>query len=151
MCSSDLEERSNIKELNSIRIRLKKPIWAKQKLDKWWGARGEVKSFLDFLSSKMREIEYKKSLLKDEFSSNGNIVIEAFGDEYLIITIIKQEKLFEVREYFTEEKALFKMLNTLYVDGFWDCASFSVEKEENGVICSFAVLSEGEQQALIIK
>ena len=33
-----------------------------------------------------------------------NIVIETFGDEYLIITIIKQEKLFEIREYFTEEK-----------------------------------------------
>ena len=146
-----LEERSKIKGLNSISIRLKKPTWAKQKLDKWWGARGEVKSFLDFLSSKMRGIEYQKSLLKDEFSSNGNIVIEAFGDEYLIITIIKQEKLFEVREYFTEEKALFKMLNTLYVDGFWDCASFSFEKEENGKICSFSVLSEGEQQALIVK
>lgn len=147
-----LEERAKIKGLQSIRIRLKKPTWAKQKIDKWWGARGEVKSFLDFLSSKMGGLEYQEILLlTDKFSSNGNIVIETFGDEYLIITIIKQEKLFEIREYFTEEKALFKMLNTLYVDGFWDCASFSFEKEENGEIRSFSVLSEGEQQALIVK
>lgn len=146
-----LEERAKIKGLQSIQIRLKKPIWAKQKLDKWWGAEGEVKSFLDFLSSKMGGLEYQKILLTDKFSSNGNIVIEASGDEYLIITIIKQEKLFEIREYFTEEKSLFKMLNTLYVDGFWDCASFSFEKEENGEIRSFSVLSEGEQQTLIVK
>lgn len=146
-----LAERAKIEGLQSIRIRLKKPAWAKQKLDKWWGARGEVKSFLDFLSSKMKGLEYQEILLTDKFASNGNVVIEAFGDEFLIITIIKQEKLFEIREYFTEEKTFFEMLNTLYVDGFWDGASFSFKKEENDEVRYFSVLSEGEQQALIIK
>ena len=56
----------------------------------------------------MGGLEYQEILLlTDKFSSNGNIVIETFGDEYLIITIIKQEKLFEIREYFTERKSFY--------------------------------------------
>jgi len=146
-----LTERSKIEGLKSIQIRLKKPTWAKQKLDKWWGARGEVKSFLDFLSLKAEGLDYQEILLTDKFASKGNVVIEAFGDEFLIITIIEQEKLFEIREYFTEEKSFFKILNTLYVDGFWDGASFSFKKEEGGNVRYFSVLSEGERQAIIIK
>jgi predicted ATPase len=144
-----LFDRIKIKKLQSIRIRLKKPAWAKQKIDKWWGAEGEVKAFLDFLDSIGMPLIIDENVPKK--GRFGNVVIEAFQDEYLIITIIDQEKLLEIREYFTEEKALFKMLNTLYIDGFWLDATFSFIKDENGVTNSFSILSEGEQQSIIIK
>jgi predicted ATPase len=144
-----LFDRIKIKKLQSIQIRLKKPAWAKQKINKWWGAEGEVKAFLDFLDSIGMPLIIDENVpQKGRF---GNVIIEAFQDEYLIITIISQEKLFEIREYFTEEKALFKMLNTLYIDGFWLDATFSFIKEENGVTNSFSILSEGEQQSIIVK
>jgi len=144
-----LANRAKIQGVQSIRIRLKKPTWAKGKIDKWWGAKGEVKVFLDFLDS------IGSPLMMDETKSQkgrlGNVVIEAFQDEYLIITIIGQEKLFEIREHLVEEKALFKILNTLYIDGLWVDAAFSFIREEEGKISSFSVISEGEQQAITIK
>jgi len=146
-----LLEKAKIKSLQSIQIKLKKPSWAKQKIDKWWGAIGEVKTFLDFLNSKTNNIILIDSLIDKKHERKGNIVIEAINDEYLIITIIGQEKLFEIREHYADEKSLFKILNTLYIDELWDNCSFSFIKEEDGKPISFSVLSEGEQQAITIK
>jgi predicted ATPase len=146
-----LREKAKIRGIENIRIRLKKPGWAKQKIDKWWGARGEIKTFLDFLSSKTDTIEIKEPLNTNDHSRNGNIIMEVINDDFIIITILGQNKLFEIREYLIEEKALFTILNTLYIDGFWFDASFSFIKEEDGIISSFSILSEGEEQAITIK
>ncbi len=148
-----LRDRAKISGVQSIRLRLRKPSWAKAKIDKWWGADGEVKSFLDFLAklAEKNNIEIIDSLLIKDFTRKGNVVIELFSDEYIIITIIGQEKLFEIREHLVEEKALFKILNTLYIDGMWEDATFSFIKNEEGKTNSFSVLSEGEQQAITIK
>lgn len=83
--------------------------------------------------------------------SNGNIIIEAWQNEALIVTIIGQEKLFEIREHFVEERTLFKILNTLLIDGFQPEVKFSFVQEDNTGQHSFNVLSEGEQQAIIIR
>ncbi|MCX6280026.1 MAG: AAA family ATPase, partial [Bacteroidetes bacterium] len=83
--------------------------------------------------------------------SNGNVVTEAWQNEALIITIIGQEKLFEIREHFVEERTLFKILNTLLIDGFQPKVKFSFVQEDNTGQHSFNVLSEGEQQAIIIR
>ncbi|MEG1178910.1 AAA family ATPase [Chryseobacterium sp.] len=142
-----LTERAKIDQIESITFRLKKPTWAKGKAINWWGADGKVKDFLDFLSS------IGSPLIMDEkmppTGRPGNVIIEAWQDEILIITIIGQEKLFEIREHFVEEKALFKILNTLYIDGLWIDAKFNfINKDEKK---KFSVLSEGEQQSIIIK
>jgi predicted ATP-dependent endonuclease of OLD family len=129
-----LKEKAKIYGIQDLKIRLKRPHWAKLKLDKWWGARGEVNKFLNFLSSKIE-----------------NIILEPSNDEYLTITIIGQCGLSKIREYFTEEKSLFKMLNTLYIDGFWDGVTFNFITEKNGEPKSFSILSEGEQQSITIK
>ncbi|SHN45726.1 AAA family ATPase [Chitinophaga sp. CF418] len=139
-----LLEKAKIGRALSIQIKLKRPKWAqKRKIDNWWGAEGEIKAFLDYLND---QASSSSDIPSD--AAEGDIVIETVGNEALIISIIGQEKLFQIRDYLGEEKRLFKILYILYVDGFWDNASFSLQNTDNN---SFTVFSEGEQQAIIVK
>jgi len=144
-----LHHRAKIKGVSSVKIVLKKPSWGKGKIENWWGATGEVKTFLDFLDSLCSH------LVIDEQSitrvSTGNVVIETFQNESIIITILGKEKLFEIREHFVEEKTLFKILNTLIIDGFSPEIKFSFIQEDEEERKTFNVLSEGEQQAIIVR
>lgn len=142
-----LSDRAKIKGVQSIQINLKKPSWGKGKINDWWGAKGEVKTFLDYLDS----IEGPLIVDKKTFKPKGNVFIEGVQNEALNITIISQEKLFEIREHFVEERTLFKILNTLLIDGFQPEVKFSFIQEDNSGQHSFNVLSEGEQQAIIIR
>lgn len=143
-----LSDRAKIQGVQSIQINLKKPTWGKGKINEWWGAKGEVKTFLDYLDSIGSPLIIETG---NTGKSNGNVVIEAWQNEALIITIIGQEKLFEIREHFVEERTLFKILNTLLIDGFQPEVKFSFVQEDNSNHHSFNVLSEGEQQAIIIR
>ncbi len=146
---SFLKSRVKIHGLQSIQLTIKKPSWGKGKSRNWWGAKGEVKQFLDLLNSKSDNNLLIDDLLKNADEKNGNIVIESnLNDDNLIITIITQEKLFEIREHFVEEKTLFKVLNTLIIDGFNPEVKF-VFINESGK--HFNVISEGEQQAIIVR
>jgi len=144
-----LYERAKIKGVQSIHITLKKPGWGKGKIENWWGAKGEVKTLLDFLDSIGSSLIIDGN--KPSHGKSGNVVIEAWQNEVLNITIIGQEKLFEIREHFVEEKTLFKILNTLIIDGFSPDVKFSLIQDDNKDFKSFNVLSEGEQQAIIIR
>lgn len=142
-----LLDRAKIRELQSVQIRLKKPSWVKQqKIKNWWGAKGEVKSFLDYLDSLGQPLEIDDSSKQNH--SRGNVVIEAWENEAIIITIISQSMLFQIRDHLIEEKNLFKILNTLYIDGFLEKIEFSFINDEGD---AFSNLSEGEQQAITIK
>ena len=143
-----LSDRAKIKDVQSIQINLKKPTWSKSRINEWWGAKGEVKIFLDYLDSIGSPLIIEKGKTG---KSNGNVVVEAWQNEALIITIIGQEKLFEIREHFVEERTLFKILNTLLIDGFQPEVKFAFIQEDNSGQHSFNVLSEGEQQAIIIR
>lgn len=59
--------------------------------------------------------------------------------------------VFPIREHFVEEKKLFKIMNTLIIDGFSPEVKFSLIQEDDKNLKSFNVLSEGEQQAIIIR
>jgi len=143
-----LQSKAKINGVQSIQIRLQKPEWAKDTIQKFWGADGEVRNFLDYLN----ENSATTDVLANPIDSKevGNIVIETWQDEAIIITIISQEKLFEIRNHLIEERKLFEILNILFGDGMLSDISFSLikvgEEHEN-----FGVLSEGEQQAIIIK
>ena len=143
-----LKERAKIVGFQSITISIKKPSWGKGKLDNWWGAIGEVKQLLDYLSS------LSETLIIDEdsnVSSKGNVVMEALHNDAINITIISQQKLFEIREHFIEERNLFKILNTLIIDGFEPEIKFALIQDGEQNKNNFNVLSEGEQQAIIIR
>lgn len=141
-----LLDKARIGYLQSVQIILKKPFWAKkQKVDKWWGAEGEVKLFLDYLDSLYPNQEKDGDDIKI-----GNVVLEAveLQSESLIITIIAQEMLFRIRENYVEERRLFEILNILYHDGFLEDIKFSFYDKDGN---SFERLSEGEQQTIIIR
>lgn len=144
-----LRDRAKIKGVEFIHIHLKKPTWAKGKINNWWGATGEVKQFLDFLDS------IGKPLVIDESTTDnsiGNVVIEGVNNDYLNITILTQQKLFEIKDHFIEERKLFNVLNTIIIDGFQPEIRFSfIQEDERGNDKTFSVLSEGEQQAIIIR
>lgn len=144
-----LYQRAKIKGIQSIQISLKKPSWGKGKIDSWWGAKGEVKTLLDYLDSVGSPLIIDKNF--ENINAKGNVVIEGWQNEVLNITIIGQAKLFEIREHFVEEKTLFKILNTLIIDGFSPKVKFSLIQEDEKTEKSFNVLSEGEQQAIIIR
>jgi predicted ATPase len=172
-----LEEKAKIKDVQSIRIRLKKPNWAKQKINEKWGASGKIKSFVEFidsrkdnqtnnvwwesnkdlknlltfLNSKGDNAKTIDMLLSKKLPEDGLIVVEAAGNENLIITIIGRKKLFEIREHFSDEKELFNILKALYIDDMWAGAEFSFIKEDEENYSSFSILSEGEQQAITIR
>ena len=141
-----LSDKAKIDYLQSVQIRLKRPEWSKGKIDNWWGARGEIKSFLDYLDS------LGKSLIIDHNSplndSIGNVIMEGWQNESLIISIINQEKLYSISQYYGDEKKLFQILNILYRDGFLNSMEFAFKNKEGN---SFKTLSEGEKQAIIIR
>lgn len=141
-----LFKKAKILGVQSIQIRLKKPEWANDTIQNFWGAKGEVRNFLDYLNENSASLENLQT--PDQTKGIGNIVIEAWQDEALIISIISQQKLYEIREYLIEERKLFEVLNIMLSDGILDNISFSLfDENRNG----FSILSEGEQQTIIIK
>jgi predicted ATP-binding protein involved in virulence len=143
-----LEQRAKIKRLDSIKIILRRPTWGKGQIKDWWGAKGEVKIFLDYLDRIGTSLSDNDLVEKN---SIGNVIMEGWQNEILNITILGQGKLFEIRENFVEEKTLFKILNTLVIDGFSPEISFNFIQDNEGSEKTFSVLSEGEQQAIIIR
>lgn len=144
-----LRTKAKIADMQSVQIRLQKPTWGKGSIESFWGAEGEVRKFLDYLNENSASLEDLQEPSKS--NKKGNIVIEAWQDEAIIITIIGLERLYEIREHLIEERKLFELLNIMLADGLLNDISFSLIKEENGNYQSFSVLSEGEQQIITIK
>ncbi len=141
-----LFEKAKISRVQSIQIRLKKPEWANDTIQNFWGAKGVVRNFLDYLNETSANLEDLQN--PDQSRGIGSINIETWQDEALNITIVSQQKLFEIRNHLIEERELFEILNIMHSDGMLNNISFSL-KDEDGK--SFGILSEGEQQAIIIK
>ena len=143
-----LRTKAKINGVQSIQIKLKKPEWASDTIQKFWGAKGEVRNFLDYLNENSATTD--DLINPDKSEVLGNIVIETWQDEAIIITIVSQEKLFEIRNHLIEERKLFEILNIIFTDGMLNDISFSLKKDGEEYQ-TFGELSEGEQQAIIIK
>lgn len=143
-----LKSKAKIGGVQSIQIRLKKPDWANDKIENFWGAKGEVRNFLDYLNENSASVDDLQN--PNKLKGVGNIVIEAMQDEVLIITLISQQKLFEIRGHLIDERNLFEILNIMLIDGMLKDIKFSFHQEENDKP-NFGILSEGEQQSIIIK
>jgi predicted ATP-binding protein involved in virulence len=143
-----LRTKAKIKGVQSIQIKLQKPEWASDTIQNFWGAKGEVRNFLDYLNENSATAD--DLINPDKSEGIGNIVIETWQDEAIIITIVSQEKLFEIRNHLIEERKLFEILNVIFTDGMLNDISFSLKKDGEDYQ-TFGELSEGEQQAIIIK
>ena len=148
-----LREKAKIAGMQQIRIRLKKPHWAKSgdTVENFWGAKGRVQNFLSFLFSEMDNSDVVDMLITREFTGKDNVIFEPYGNERLDVIIIGQNMLFKIREYMVEERGLFNILHTIYLDDMLDGVDFSLYKEGNREMIPFGILSEGEQQAITIK
>lgn len=144
-----LLEKAKIDYLQSVQILLKRPNWARtQKITDWWGAKGEIKLFLDYLMDLGKPIVINETHDLNVNDTVGNVIIEGLQNESLTISILTQEMLFTIREHFVEEKKLFEVLNILYQDGFLQDIKFSFRNKDGD---SMDTLSEGEQQTIIIR
>lgn len=141
-----LREKAKISGVSRIHIRLKRPHWANDTIENFWGAKGEVKDFLSYLN-------FISTDLTKPFPAGekGVLVLESISEDFINVTIGNKYKLFEIREFLVEERKLFKVLHTMYLDDMLDDISFSLMKNENGEQKTFSILSEGEQQAITIK
>lgn len=139
-----LHKIAKIKNVVSVKIKLRKPKWARKKINDFWGAEGEVEQLLRFLDS----LEEPLDLAPFEYSKSGKVVMEAWKDTVLNITILGTEMIYSIREYFVVEKRFFEILNTLIIDGFQPEFSFTFKNNDD---TEFTNLSEGEQQLIIAK
>lgn len=134
-----LKNKAKIEGVQSIQINLKKSsLWQpKDSIENFWGAEGEVRRFLDFL--------------KEQSQTDKNIGIKAIKGEKIAISLKGKETLYKIRDFLIEEKKLFEILNIMLADSLLDNISFSLIKITEVKQQVFNILSEGEQQALIIK
>ncbi len=129
-----LLNKAKIAKVQSIQFNLKRPTWAKESIENFWGARGAVKDFLELIFTSSKNIHKTKS--------------------FSILDIkytINQSDLFEIREHFVDEITLFKVVYSLFLDGFLEDIAFTFNRIENDTETSFSILSEGEQQSITIK
>ena len=132
-----LKSRAQIEGIRNFEIHLKKPNWKKDSIENFWGAKGEVRKFLDFL--------------KEQSQTDKNIRIKTGKGEKIAISLKGKESLYKIREFLTEEKKLFEILNIMLADDLLEDISFSLVKMTEGKPQVFSILSEGEQQSIIIK
>ena len=128
----NLKNQFKINGFESIKITIKKPLWAKPKAkgEYFWGAKGDLATFL------MRML--------DVLHSNERII----ADEEITFTFHSQEQLQGVWEFYGEEKKLFEYLTTLQANDLIDNIEIMIKKDEK--IISHNNLSEGEKQLLVI-
>ena len=81
----------------------------------------------------------------------SNVSVEEIGYEELLININGIDTLFVIKEFLGEERALFEVLRTMFIDDILDDIQITFVKNENGEPKPFSILSEGEQQAITIK
>lgn len=133
-----LKTKARIEDIKSIQINFKKPSWAdKETIENFWGAKGDIRVFLDYLKEKSQE--------------DNIIQFKATKEEKLTISLKGKKALYKIREFLIEERKLFEILNIMLFDGLLDNISFSLLQNKNGNPKSFNILSEGEQQIITIK
>lgn len=147
-----LSEKAKIDGVQSIQIKLKEPYWADSgsTLNDFWGASGNVRDFLEFLCQNYTGNEGDYEFL-DYDLIKSNVIVEEIAQEGLLINIMEHKTLFVIKEFLGEERSLFEILRTMYIDDILDDIQISLIKYENGVEVPFNILSEGEQQAITIK
>lgn len=128
----NLKNQFKINGFDNIKITVKEPSWAKAKAkgEDFWGAKGDLATFL------MRMLAV--------LNSNERIIT----DEKITFIFHNQEQLQGVWEFYGEEKKLFEYLTTLQANDLIENIEIMIKKD--GKIISHNNLSEGEKQLLII-
>ena len=123
-----LSKKFFISGFDNISINLKKPKWARAKSRDFWGARGDLKIFLERLKEACQKVY--------------------FEDNKITFVIKNINQLQNIWEFYGSEKGLFEYLVSLQANDLIEIISISLEK--NGITIPHQRLSEGEMQLLTI-
>jgi len=125
-----LKKQFGISEFKEIKIAIKKPHWAKtkSKAEDFWGAKGDLRIFLQKLSETCK-----------------NEVVKENSVDFIFTTKDELEKIWSS---YGEEKKLFEYLTTLQANDLIE--DIDIILIQNSIEISFNRLSEGEKQILLI-
>ena len=126
----NLNRQFGISKFIEIKITIKKPHWAKvkSKSNDFWGAKGDLKVFLQKLRESCHDQTFKENLIDFIFKT--------------------KDELAKVWDFYGEEKKLFEYLTTLQANDLIE--SIDITLTQNSKEISYERLSEGEKQILIV-
>lgn len=138
-----LKQHLGIESLESVHFIMRKPDWAKQKQERFWGADGVVREFLDALYPHC--LAPVKVTRNEDFSLTGKNIT----NEFLHLFLPDVETL----RRFAKDLApdiFFKMLESTLLSEIISGVRVRVKVTSSEEPLSFAELSEGEQQLLTV-
>lgn len=132
-----------IEDLDSVHFVMRKPDWAKEKNELFWGAGGVVREFLDKLFPHV--LAPLKITRNEDLSLTGKNI----KNEFFHLFLPSVEVLRSFANTMTPD-VFFKMLESTLLSEIISEVSIRVRVKSSGDALSFRELSEGEQQLLTV-
>ncbi len=138
-----LREQLGIEDLDSVHFVMRKPEWAKQKGELFWGASGVVRDFLDTL------YPYSLAPVKVTREEKTNLTGKGLPNEFFHLFLPDVETLREFAQGLSPD-VFFKMLESTLLSEIISEVSVRVKVSSSDQPLTFRELSEGEQQLLTV-
>ena len=140
-----LKDYFGIEDIESILFILHQPNWmqTKNKTDKFWGAKGIVRNFLENLWDKSLAPIYNEENIKVDFRRTTK-------KELLYLFLPSVEELQEIAKDYKNNTTFFKALESTYISDLIEDVKIKVKKYDIKQNITFRELSEGEQQLLTV-
>lgn len=138
-----LQEELGIESLDSIHFVLRRPAWEKDKEDRFWGADGVVRDFIELL--------YPHALAPVKVTRNEDTSLTGKNkkNDFIHIFLPSVESLHELAKQLTPS-IFFKMLESTVLSEIISEVHIRVEVASSKEPITFKELSEGEQQLLTV-
>ena len=140
-----LKDYFGIEDIESILFILHQPNWmqSKNKKDRFWGAKGIVRNFLENLWSKSLAPIYNEENIKIDFRRSTK-------KELLYLFLPSVEELQTIAKDYKNNTTFFKALESTYISDLIEDVKIKVKKYDIKQNITFKELSEGEQQLLTV-
>ena len=138
-----LHEQLGIEELDSIHFVMRKPDWARDKSELFWGAQGVVREFLDAM------FPHALAPVKVTRRENTSLTGKGKSNEFLHLFLPDVGALREVAGGLSQD-VFFKMLESTLLSEIISEVIVRVRVSSSGQPLRFRELSEGEQQLLTV-
>jgi predicted ATPase len=138
-----LREQLGIEGLDSVHFVMRKPSWAKQPDELFWGAKGVVRDFLDKL------FPYALAPVKVTRQEDTSLTGSNIRNEFFHLFLPDVERLREFAQGLSPD-VFFKMLESTLLSEIISEVSVRVKVTSSDEPLTFRELSEGEQQLLTV-
>ncbi|WP_313254862.1 AAA family ATPase [Empedobacter sp.] len=138
-----LKDVLGIEDINSVLFILKKPEWAKDTEDVFWGAKGLVREFLNILWDLSFAPIYNSERIRKDFR-------EYDSQDRLYLYLKGEQEIQSLANHYNTNVELFKALESTYISKLLEEVRIRVQKRNVDQSITFRDLSEGEQQLLTV-